>query len=80
MDPTPIPILQTERLTLRPFAMSDAPTVQVLAGERDVALTTLNVPHPYEDGMAEEWIGQHECRWEARTHLTLAMTTEGHGA
>jgi len=30
------PLLETERLLLRPFSMKDAPQVQRLAGERDV--------------------------------------------
>ena len=45
---------------MRPFSLGDAPAVQELAGERDIADTTMNIPHPYEDGMAEEWINGHE--------------------
>ena len=48
------PILETGRLILRPFTLADAPEVQRLAGDRDIASTTMNIPHPYEDGMAEQ--------------------------
>lgn len=53
------PTLQTSRLSLRPFSLSDARDVQRLAGDRAIAETTLLVPHPYEDGMAEAWIEAH---------------------
>ena len=54
------PVLQTQRLILRPFVLEDAPQVQRLAGEREIAATTLAIPHPYADGMAEEWISTHQ--------------------
>lgn len=50
------PRLTTERLVLRPFTLADAAEVQRLAGAFEIADTTLTVPHPYEDGMAEQWI------------------------
>ena len=73
----PIPTFQTAQLFLRPFTLDDAPVVQRLAGAPEVASTTLNIPHPYESGMAEAWIESHEAAWDANERVTLAMTTEG---
>ena len=67
------PTIQTDRLLLRPFALEDASMVQTLAGEKDIASTTLNLPHPYEDGMAEEWIGTHQDRYEKGESVVLAI-------
>ncbi|GAB4450438.1 MAG: hypothetical protein OHK0015_55710 [Chloroflexi bacterium OHK40] len=52
----PIPVLETDRLRLRPLELADAPAVQRLAGHPAIADTTLNIPHPYPDGLAEQWI------------------------
>lgn len=68
------PILHTDRLILRPFTLEDASDVQQLAGERDIAANTSVIPHPYEDGMAEEWIGSHRHGYENGTSLNLAIT------
>jgi len=53
------PTLITERLVLRPFTLDDAPAVQRLAGDREIALNTLLIPHPYPEGAAVEWINGH---------------------
>ena len=76
---TPIPTLRTERLVLRPFSPSDAHRIQELAGSEDVASTTLTIPHPYEDGLAEAWIEGHAEAWEDGQRLTLAVTTDADG-
>ncbi len=52
MDLGGIPELATERLVLRSFQAEDAEAVRRLAGEREVAATAANLPHPYSDGVA----------------------------
>jgi ribosomal-protein-alanine N-acetyltransferase len=52
----PVPTLRTARLLLRRFEASDAPRIVQLAGEREVALNTMHIPHPYPPRAAEEWI------------------------
>lgn len=68
------PTLETERLILRPFQLSDAKDVQRLAGHELIAATTATVPHPYKDGMAEEWINQHEKRFNDGTDVQFCIT------
>jgi len=48
--------LQTERLTLRLHARSDIPALMPLIGAREVAATTLRIPHPYTEADAEDFI------------------------
>ena len=74
------PTISTERLVLRPFRIEDAPAVQELAGAREVYATTENVPHPYEDGMAEEWIASLAGKFESREQVALAITLADGGA
>ena len=56
----PRPTLTTARLVLRPFTLDDAPAVQQFAADREVALNTLLIPHPYPEGAAVEWIDGHD--------------------
>ncbi len=68
------PTLITQRLILRPYTLSDAKELQRLIGERVVANTLLNVPHPYEDGVAEEWISKHPKEFEEEKAVQFAIT------
>jgi [ribosomal protein S5]-alanine N-acetyltransferase len=74
-----IPTLTSECLMLRPFALSDAQTVQKLAGERDVAAMTTTIPYPYEDGMAEAWIETHQNAFDQGEEVIFAITRRSDG-
>lgn len=52
-------ILETERLILRQFRLKEAPRVYELASVAAVAATSLNIPHPYPESLATEWIAGH---------------------
>ena len=66
------PILETERLILRPFQTSDAEGVQRLIG-KEVAETT-NLPQPYSLEMAEGWISTHKAAFQEGRDASYAIT------
>jgi ribosomal-protein-alanine N-acetyltransferase len=72
--PRPQPVLETKRLLLRPLELPDAKELQLLAGDFSIADTTLNIAHPYPDGLAEEWISSHPSKYEHEEAVTFAVT------
>jgi ribosomal-protein-alanine N-acetyltransferase len=69
--------IQTERLTLRPFQLSDAPRVRALAGTYEIASVCGNIPHPYPEGVAEAWISTHEDSSSRGDAYALAIEITG---
>jgi len=68
-----------ERITsfpvaLRPFDQADAPHVQRLCGDWELARMTSLVPHPYLPGMAEAWIATHSGERDAGAAHNYAIT------
>jgi [ribosomal protein S5]-alanine N-acetyltransferase len=75
----PPSIIETERLLLRPLELSDAGDIQRLAGNRSIADTTINIPHPYENGMAEQWITLNRPEFAAGMPTNFAIVLRGSG-
>lgn len=73
------PTLETERLVLRGFRMSDVDAVQALANDVDIARNTLNIPHPYGHDEVAEWIRSHPGQLEKRQAVTYAVTAAVEG-
>ena len=74
------PVLETERLLLRPYLAADAADVQRLAGDARVADTTANIPHPYPDGAAQAWIAAQASALATGTRIAYAVTLRRDGA
>jgi ribosomal-protein-alanine N-acetyltransferase len=71
---------ETTRLLLRFFELSDARMVQQLAGNEEVARTTLAIPHPYPDGAAEQWIENVRQSSEKGDSYAFAMIKKEDGS
>ena len=67
------PMIQTDRLFLRPFLITDAKDVQRLAGDKEVS-DTLFTFDPSRVGVSQQWIvDQHEF-FEQGKWINLAVT------
>ena len=73
---TSIPVLETERLTLRAPNLADVKTVAMLANDRRIAENTARIPHPYKTADAEKFItAANKAGGEAVFLLTLRNRT-----
>jgi ribosomal-protein-alanine N-acetyltransferase len=68
--------LETERLVLRALRSDDAQTVARLAGRREIAHTTISIPHPYSVEQAREWIATHAGQGSPSKERVLGITTK----
>jgi len=64
-------LLETPRLILRPWEESDIPELVPLIGAREVATTTLRIPHPYREEHAREFIRTDAKPNEQRLSIRL---------
>ena len=71
------PNIETERLILRPFRLSDSERIAELAGDKIIADMTANIPHPYEPEMATDWIKLHEPQFIENKGIVYGITLKG---
>ncbi len=67
------PVLIAGRVLLRPHMLADARDVQRLMGDHAIADTTLKIPHPYPDGLAEQWIGNRRAEFTLGISIQFAI-------
>ena len=77
----PQPSLETHRLILRPYSLSDIADLVRFAGAREVAATTLRIPHPYTEQNARDFIAARlaESEAEAAPETRFAITLRSNG-
>lgn len=68
-----IPELETERLRLRGFNLADKYDIRKLAGEKEIAATTLSIPHPYTLEDAENWLQTKVDNFENDKEIAWAI-------
>ncbi len=68
-----IPRLQTERLLLDALSDADGPELVRLAGAREIADTTLSIPHPYGTADAEGFLAHQRSAADRGDELVLAV-------
>jgi [ribosomal protein S5]-alanine N-acetyltransferase len=66
-------MLETSRLILRPLSFADAPSIQGAARVREVADTTISIPHPYLDGEAEQYLRRQNLEFEVGHSVSFAI-------
>jgi RimJ/RimL family protein N-acetyltransferase len=65
--------LRTTRLLLRPFAHEDIPTIARLAGTREVSSMTANIPHPYTERDARDFLARASDEFQSGQSMTFAI-------
>ncbi len=73
------PSFTTARLILRPFVAADAAAVCELAGAREIADTTISIPHPYPIEAAEDWTASRLSAYESDEAADFALILRATG-
>jgi ribosomal-protein-alanine N-acetyltransferase len=66
--------LRTARLLLRSFVHEDAPAIVRLAGAREIAATTLQIPHPYSEEDARTFLAKANEDYRAGRSVSFAIS------
>ena len=69
-----LPTLETSRLTLRPYRDADIAELVALIGAREVAATTLRVPHPYTEQDARQFLAAIDA---SQVRMAVTLRTDG---
>lgn len=71
--------LQTARLVLRSFAPEDIPAIVRLAGAKEIAATTVQIPHPYSDHVARTFLAKAHEDYLAGRCVVFAISLSSTG-
>ena len=74
-----LPTLNTTDLLLRPYSPADIADLVRLAGAREVAATTLRIPHPYGEQQGAEFVAACQSEADAMQSVRFAITLRDSG-
>jgi ribosomal-protein-alanine N-acetyltransferase len=66
--------LRTPHLLLRSIQRGDIPAIVRLAGAREIAATTINIPHPYTEVDAQSFLTHADDDFRAARSVSFAVT------
>jgi ribosomal-protein-alanine N-acetyltransferase len=66
--------LRTPHLLLRSIDRSDIPAIVRLAGVREIAATTISIPHPYTEADAQSFLAHADECFRAGRSVSFAVT------
>ncbi len=66
--------LRTPHLLLRSIERGDIPAIVRLAGAREIAATTISIPHPYTEADARNFLAHADDNFRAGRSVTFAVT------
>lgn len=66
--------LRTARLLLRSFDQEDIPALVRLAGAREIAATTIQIPHPYSEENARSFLAKADEDFRAGLGVAFAIS------
>jgi len=69
--------IATERLVLLALEPAHRARLIALANNWRVAKNLSNMPFPYTEASADDWLGKQDALWASGTSLNLAITLEG---
>jgi ribosomal-protein-alanine N-acetyltransferase len=75
----PAPELLTRRLQLRLPQQEDASEITGLAGDPEISANTLEIPYPYNERMARDWISEVDQKRDQRSELVFIITNRTSG-
>ncbi|KEA04711.1 GNAT family N-acetyltransferase [Agrobacterium rhizogenes] len=78
LTPGPTPIIQTERLTLRPHRLSDADAITESLSDFAVTRMLARVPTPYDRQDALDWLVQHTAGLDSGWDLAVTEKDDVH--
>jgi RimJ/RimL family protein N-acetyltransferase len=74
-----LPDLTTRRLLLRQPRPEDAQEIARLAGDPEISANTLEIPYPYDEKMAWDWIRETERKRDERSEQVFLITNRTSG-